>query len=926
MWFGASVLLLPFPFDVLNASNAGQRQSSGKASTVLPSSGTSADLRDAETLLQQDRVEDAQAKIQEALERNPSVEGYNLLGIVYSDQKDYARAVEAFQQALKREPRSTKTHNNLGSVYVDQQKIDLAEKEFRTVLRLDPGNRDANYNLGVLLMTQGKPAEAIPHFDRVRPANVATRFNLIRAYFDCNRTAEALRISNELSTQNKDHVQLHFSLGVLLASKKQYKAAEFELEKADALRPATFEILYNLGQAYLRTGEDSKAELVLNRAIKLRPESVDALYLLAQAYSNQSRPLDALNLLLRAHKLAPENTDIIFLMAQVSISQNYYEDAIPLLESGLKIAPQRSDLLASLGESYFMSGKTEKAIDVFQRLIKVDPSAQSYVLLGLSYRDLGRFDDAKQYFKEGLKLDPHNSSCLFNLGYIAERQGNATEAEALFQETLRSNPNFPDALLELANLRITARKFSEAADLLRKYIQVSRNPATGYYKLAMVERNLHETANADRDLKVFQTLSKNAASGPYPYEHLFDYLDSRSKLAPQARDQMDIAELIDQTKKHPDQPEDLYLLAQAYLKSGNTEEAGVAIAQLDKISLGDYRTQTGIGVLLARYRLYDDAIQHFRNALQANPDSDEVKFDIADAYFRKGLYAEALDAAGQISEQGRKDDACLALLGDIYAHLGDTARATEIFQDAISRNPDNDQNYLSLSLLQLRQNQIAAAKQTLLKGQSRVPGSGKILWGLGIVSVLEGNTGDAAQQLEAAVDLLPEWPGSYSTLGFFYFQTGQIAKSKEVLDRFKSSDARGELNVNSIRTSSRTGARRFLRRTINRCRWPTDSSCFSWRFLLLTGLFRNMKLKRSRLPERAAIRILARLSNADGSFIYRYNSSSDGRSEASEVSGCSCSGPLHRRAKGSRHHLSSGFDSDRPEVLSRNNGHGRRLD
>ena len=51
----------------------------------------------------------------------------------------------------------------------------------------------------------------------------------------------------------------------MLASEKQYKPAELELEKADALRPGTFEILYNLGQTYLRAGANGKAEFVLNR-------------------------------------------------------------------------------------------------------------------------------------------------------------------------------------------------------------------------------------------------------------------------------------------------------------------------------------------------------------------------------------------------------------------------------------------------------------------------------------------------------------------------------------------------------------------------------------------------------------------------------------------------------------------------------------
>jgi tetratricopeptide (TPR) repeat protein len=259
-----------------------------------------------------------------------------------------------------------------------------------------------------------------------------------------------------------------------------------------------------------------------------------------------------------------------------------------------------------------------------------------------------------------------------------------------------------------------------------------------------------------------------------------------------------VTELTNQIKQHPDQPEDLYLLAEAYLKSGKFEDARTTIVQLDKISSGDFRTLTGTGVLLARYHLYDDAIQHFQTALQTNPNSDEVKFDLANAYFRKRLYPEALDTAGKVSPEGQKDDAYLALLGDIYAHSGDTERATGILQDAIRRNPDNDQNYLSLALIQLRENDVAGAKETLLKGQARIPGSGKLFWGLGLTAALEGDNAEAAQRLEHAVDLLPEWPGGYSMLGVFYFQIGQIGKAKEILNRFKNSDASGSLDINRI--------------------------------------------------------------------------------------------------------------------------------
>jgi len=757
------------------------------------------DFAEAAMLARQGRIAEAKTATLEALEHHrSSIEGYNLLGIIDTNQQDYAGALKAFKKALQIAPNSVKTYNNLGNAYVAIKDLDSAEKAFRMGLHLDPANEDGNFDLGVLLMMEGNAAEAIPHFQKVPTQNLAARFNLIRAYFECKRVQDALRVATDVSTQGKNDVQVHFSLGVLLASEKQYKTAQLELEKADALQPETFEIVYNLGQVCLRDGQNPKSELALNRALKLKPDSVEAMYLLAQAYTNEGRPLDALDLLLHAHKLAPENVDVIFLMAQISMSQNYFEDAIPLLESGIQIAPQRADLIAALGESYFMAGKVDKAIEQFTKLVKIENSARSYSFLGLSYRNLGRFDEAKRYFEEGIKLDPHNTSCLFNLGFIAERQGDAAGAENYFQQALRFNPNFPDALLELANLRMAAKKYPEAEELLRRYVRVSRDPAKGYYKLAVVEHRLNETAAADRDLNSFKTLSKNASTGPLPFENLLDYLNNRSNLAPGARSQLDLAELTSEVKKHPDQLENLYLLAEAYLKAGDVENARSTIAQLDQLAGGDFRTLTGTGVLLARFHLYDDAILHFQQALQMNPNSDDVKFDLANAYFRKREYPKALEIAQQVSPDEQKDDAYMALLGDIYAQMGNAEPARKIFQDEIARNPDNDQDYFSLALLDLRSGDISEARRILLKGQARIPGSGKLYWGLGLTAAMQGNSNDAATDLERAVDLLPEWSGGYSTLGVFYFETGQVAKAREVLNRFKNSSANASLDIDKI--------------------------------------------------------------------------------------------------------------------------------
>lgn len=782
---------------------AGQQATSGEQAAHSSSDGRSSHgaspFAEAEALLQQGRLEEAKNKIHEELLENPSrVEGYSLLGVVCTQEKNYPEALAAFQQGLKLDLNSTGIRNDLGNLYVVQGKIDLAEKEFREVLRLDPTNHDGDYNLALVLLVKKQPAQAITYLERIRPPTIASQFSLVRAYLEAGRTAEGLKTASDLSAQNKEDVPVHFTLGTLLASEKQDRAAQFELEHANLLQPQTFEILFNLGEVCLRDGDYANAELALNRALKLKPDSPETLLLLARVDSDQNKPVDALDLLVRAHKIAPQNTDVIYALARVSMSQNYYEDSIPLLESGLKISPRRTDLHAALGESYFMSGKAEKAIEEFKQLIELDPSARSYAFLGLSYRELGRFDEARKYFQEGLKKDPRNVSCLFNLGFMEARQGNHDSAEHLFQQALRLNPEYPEALLELANLRMASKRYAEAAELLRKFVGVARAPAPGYYKLAMVERNLGQTQAAQQDLSVFQTLSKNASTGPYPYQHLFDYLNNRSNLSSGEKAQLDLTELSAQIEKQPDQPEDLYLLAEGYLKLGKVEDASSAIAQLDQLSAGDYRTQTGIGVLLARHHLYDDAIRHFQTALRVNPDSDDVKFDLADAYFRRRMYQQALEVALQVSSSGQQDDAFLSLLADIKAHLGQPPEASEIYKSAIRRNPDNDQYYLSLMLLELRQSDLAGAKKTLHQGLDRIPGSGKLLWGEGLVSVLDGKTALAAAQLAQAVDLMPEWLGSYSTLGVFYYQTGQIDKAREVLNRFKGSNTGGGLDVNRI--------------------------------------------------------------------------------------------------------------------------------
>ena len=272
------------PLSLLVHAQAGHSSEvSGRAPTVD-------DFEETKELLERGLLEEAAAAAKRGLNRAPgSVEGLNLLGVVYHRQGKYDQAIRVFEGALSINPRSVNIFNNLATGYAAQNKADLAEKMFRKSLLLAPENPTANYNLGVLLLERNQPKESILHLRRIRHPDVSARLGLVRAYLSAGTSSSGVAAAESLSKDFPKDAKLHFSLGAPLASHRQYQIAIREFELANALQPQTFEILHDLGQAYLLNGQPAKAQGALDQAIHLQGDSADALYLLARAASDMRR-------------------------------------------------------------------------------------------------------------------------------------------------------------------------------------------------------------------------------------------------------------------------------------------------------------------------------------------------------------------------------------------------------------------------------------------------------------------------------------------------------------------------------------------------------------------------------------------------------------------------------------------------------------
>jgi len=771
------------------------------APSPFPHESNPADaFKQAERSLTQGQLDQALSEAKLGLARAPrSVVGLNLLGVIYNQQGKYEEAAMQFQQALAIAPNSVETLVNLANSLAAQNKPELAELTLKKALRVQPGSKTADYNLAALLLGQNKAKEALTYLLRIPSPDQTTRLMVVRAYLDAGMLATGMAAAEKLSKDFAKDTRVHFSLGVLLASHRQYRESAYEFEKADALQPGDFDILHDLGEAYLLSGQLPKAQESLNQALRSKPDSADTLYLLAETSAGMHREVDALELLVRARKVAPNNTNILFLMAQLSMKQSFFEDAIEVLNDGRRIDPQRADFHAALGESYFTVGKVDKALEEFKTLISLDPSPRSYVFMGLCYRHLGKFDEAKRYLRQSLSADPNNIPALFNLGFIARKEGNNLQAEQYLQRAVRLGKDYPEALFELGSLRMDQKKYDEAVPLFRHFVEVTENPTQGYYKLAISERNLHQLEAAERDMNVFKTLSKSPQPAPYPLQHFFDYLERRTTLTSEQQNEADLRELQAEVQQHPDRPRSLYLLAQSLLEVGHTNDAMQILQRLDAVSGGDFRTKLNTGVLLGRFHIYGDAIRYFEAALKISPSSDDAKYNLAEAYFQTGNYDDALKSLLEVSLDGQKEGGYLGLLGDVYARLNRYEDASKCLERAVAAVPDNDQYYLSLALVQLRAGDTENADRVSRRGLARIPNSGLLYWTAGIVSVVRGHDRDAENLLKKASELSPSREAFAATVGIFYYEEGRYSDARDVLKKCEEMFPQGTLDFQKIK-------------------------------------------------------------------------------------------------------------------------------
>lgn len=232
--------------------------------------------------------ERAEPYLAEAAAANPSFPDlYNMLGLVYHALSRFSDAEEAFETALRLNPRYTEAALNLVVTYNDRGKYDRAREVYTRAVAASSGPSMAR-DRGV-----PTPIASSDRFARGKLANM--HGELGAAYVGLTMYEEAVREYTHALKLCPDFADLRVRLGNVYRDMSAHEDAIREFEHAKRLRPDYIPARIHLGVTLFSLGRPEAARAEWEEVLSIDPTNRSAqLYLRVVSDANGPRPGSAL--------------------------------------------------------------------------------------------------------------------------------------------------------------------------------------------------------------------------------------------------------------------------------------------------------------------------------------------------------------------------------------------------------------------------------------------------------------------------------------------------------------------------------------------------------------------------------------------------------------------------------------------------------
>jgi len=121
-----------------------------------------------------------------------------------------------------------------------------------------------------------------------------------------------------------------------------------------------------------------------------------------------------------------------------------YEKAIEEAEKSIALGPNSADAYAWYANTLIMVGEPVKAISLIENALRLNPFPPGwyFLMLGVAYRVLGRYEEAIETLKKAIDLEPRFLMAHLALGVAYVLDGRERDACAIVEEVVRIDPKF----------------------------------------------------------------------------------------------------------------------------------------------------------------------------------------------------------------------------------------------------------------------------------------------------------------------------------------------------------------------------------------------------------------------------------------------------------------------------------------------------
>ena len=276
------------------------------------------------------------------------------------------------------------------------------------------GNYTAHNNLGYVLVAQGRPAEAIKHYQEalaINPNYSEVINNLGTALLNQGRLDEAAKYYHRALEIYPDFAEAYNNLGILLTKQGQTVEAIEQYRKAIELNPNRAEFYNNLGNLLSKQGRTDEAIEQFQKALEVAPDNAKVRFNLANILTAKGRWDEAIEQYQQALKQMPDSIHAHYQLGLALQSRGRFAAAIAQFQKVLELDPKHVTaqnnlawMLATCPENSLRDGK--KAVELAQQAVQLSGGNAPEILdtLAAAYAEAGRFPEAIETGRRALDL------------------------------------------------------------------------------------------------------------------------------------------------------------------------------------------------------------------------------------------------------------------------------------------------------------------------------------------------------------------------------------------------------------------------------------------------------------------------------------------------------------------------------------------